>query len=63
MRIFLSGALAVIIIYFGMDIMLLLSGSSIENLKDSELDTANWILFMAFISGAVSQTIKQIKGE
>lgn len=49
------------VIYFILKVLLLLSGINIDELKGTELYTTNYILVMAFICGAVSQTIKQIK--
>lgn len=61
MRIFFSGAFTTIIIYFVLKVTFLLSGVNIDGLKGNELSTVNCILVMAFICGAVSQAIKQIK--
>lgn len=61
MRIFFSGAFTAVVIYFMLKILLLLSGMNIDGLKSNELYTVNCILVMAFICGAVSQAIKQIK--
>lgn len=61
MRIFFSGAFTTIVIYFILKGLLLLSGMSIDGLKSNELNTVDCILVMAFICGAVSQAIKQIK--
>lgn len=61
MRIFFSGAFTAIVIYFILKVLLLLSGMNIDELKGNELYTTNYILVMAFICGAVSQAIKQVK--
>lgn len=61
MRIFFSGAFTTVLIYFILKVLLLLSGINIDELKGTELYTTNYILVMAFICGAVSQAIKQIK--
>lgn len=61
MRIFFSGAFTTVVIYFILKVLLLLSGMNIDELKGDELYTTNWILVIAFICGAVTQTINQIK--
>lgn len=61
MKIFFSGAFTTIVVYFIMKFMYYLSGLNIDNLTGSELSTANFILVIAFVCGAVTETIKQIK--
>lgn len=61
MRIFLSGTIAVIVVYFILELLLYSSGTHIEGTSGALRRTINQVLVVAFICGALTEIIKQIK--